>query len=184
MTSMQQGPVGVSAPSYTWGRGYRDVVRLANPPAGQPLRHTVPSHTAYLAITACLTLTTDATVANRFAELAILQGDGNPIGIFPATTAVPASSVATITWAIGCNIPSGVGGLVQVVPLPEMILDPGFTVQFSAAAEDAGDTITSALLYVLHIPTGPTGPPGRTQPLGATSGPYAPGVDVYVDTTG
>jgi hypothetical protein len=180
MTSAQFGPVGSQVPSYTWGRGFTDVVRLVNPPAGSVATHVIPSAASEIFLTACATLTASAVVATRFLTLTLANGDGSIFATFAATAGVVASGVATVTWALGANIPGGAGNAAPCVPLPDIIMQPGWRVSIGAVGLDVGDQLSGLALTIAHIPTGPTGPPQRTAPLSSTSGPYASGGDLTV----
>lgn len=184
MTDAQMGPVGIAVPSASWGRGWRDIVPVTTPLAGAAAVHLIPSRTAEAVLTAVATYTLSAAVANRFPSLSFRNGDGAVFAVFAASTAVVASAVATFTWALGCNIPAGAAGAAPVVPLPDFILDPGWSIVIGAVGLDVADQISGVSLAVNHIPTGPTGPPQRTAPLGATAGAYGGGVDLNVSITG
>lgn len=184
MTSAQLGPIGVGLPSYTWGRGYTDVVLPKNPPAGQAHTHVVPSSANEVILTASATLTASAAVANRFPALMLANGDGTVYATFAATVAVAAAGIATVTWALGANVPNGAGGAAPAVPLPDLIVPPAFRVVIGAIGLDVADQLSGLALTILHIPTGPTGPPQGTAPLTDTAGLYNPGVTVAVDVAG
>jgi hypothetical protein len=184
MTNTQLGPVGVGLPSYTWGRGYTDVVRPQNPPAGSAHTHVVPSSAQEVFLTASATLTASAAVVNRYPALMLANGDGSVYATFAATVAVAAAGVATVTWALGANIPNGAGGAAPAVPLPDLIVMPGFRVILGAIGLDVADQLSGLAFTILHIPTGPTGPPQGTAPLADTAGLYGTDVTVAVDVTG
>jgi hypothetical protein len=113
-----------------------------------------------------------------------VNGDGVVFGTFPTTAAVAASGIITVTWAIGVNVPGGGGNAAPVVPLPDLILDPGYSIAIGAIGLDAADQLGQALLLVNHIPTGPTGPPNRTSAIATTAGLYGVGVEVDVSVGG
>jgi hypothetical protein len=144
----------------------------------------IPSSANEIVLTACATLTASATVASRFPVLTLQNGDGFVFASFAATTAVVASGVVTVTWALGANIPGGAGNASPTVPLTEIIMPAGFAVSIGAIGLDGADQLSNVALYLLHIPTGPTGPPQGTANLTDTSGPYSPGASLTVDVTG
>lgn len=172
MTTGQMGPVGLLAPSYTWGRGFTDVVAFAAPPAGQAVTHVIPSTYAESVLVACATLTTSAVVANRFPTLALLNGDSKVFATYAASSAIVASSAVTITWSVGPNVAGGAGGAAPAVPLPDLILPPGLRVQLGAVNLDVGDALSGVYMMLAHFPTGPTGAPDRTATLSSTAALY------------
>lgn len=184
MTSPQRGPVGVGVPSSTWGRGWTDLVTVNKPSAGTPALRTVPSLASEAILTACATYTLSAAAANRYPALSFVNGDGTVWATFAASTALVASAVGTVTWALGTSNPGGAGGSAPVIPIPDFILSPGWGISIGGLALDVADQISGIVLSVLHIPTGPTGPPAGTATLDSTSGLYLSGAQTGTSQSG
>lgn len=143
-----------------------------NPAAGAGFTYTNNTGVAQSLQSVSYNLLTDATVANRFARIEILDSTGKIVGFSGQLgSGTPASSTLTFFAAQGAGSPTftGVAGF-QSVGLPAILVQPGWQVQLSVSAMDAGDqisnivmtftqTATSAIFHnrpdILSLPTPP-----------------------------
>lgn len=134
--------------------GWGELVTGANPVAGQPFRYRSPGETWTGIVAVRVTLTTSATVANRYPLLEIRSGDGTVVARSVSATALVASSVRAITWVADWGVTAFSPGGEEMLTAPSMLIPPGFDFRIGAIALDATDAITGLSLYVRRIPSG------------------------------
>jgi len=99
-------------------------------------------------VTAFITWSTSAVVANRRLNLSITDGAGNSIAVFAGGN-VPASSGANSTFASQV-LQSGVnaGGFEQITIPDDVWIQPQWNVSFAIDTQQAGDAITFANVQI------------------------------------
>lgn len=142
-------PSGLLEP-FAYGGGFRQVLAPAAPAAGAELTVTVPGDRAWRILTGVFTYTASATVANRNPHLALLDGDGNPLGEFNSGTAQTAGQIVTYTVAAAYTW-SGAGTNISI---PDLVIYPGFKFGFHSDTMQAGDQISGVRLLVEEFPIG------------------------------
>lgn len=141
----------LDAPGYA--QGWQDTVLIPAPAAGAGWSHVVDGQWWERLITANWTLTTDAVVANRFPQLALLDQYGNRVAQVPASGTVVAG--ATITFHLMQRCPQLAASTAGTAPgwLPDLLVPPGWRWVSTGTGYDAGDQETGALLLVQRFPS-------------------------------
>lgn len=134
------------------------VVRVASPGAGNEIEVTSTGSHFWVVRSMVLTLTTDATVADR--HVVLEASDGTTIYFLAGAGSVQAASLthrysaypgadATVTAATVRGIPLDGFGLV---------IPPGFRLATNTGNLQAGDNYAAVALHVLEAETGPAAP--------------------------
>lgn len=128
-----------------------------NPPAGQGAVF-VPTPIQRVRLSSLLfTFTADATVANRFVWLRILDPTNVPVFGTGSATAIAASGVSDFIASTAFTQVQAIQGPVNAaiaLPIPDRWLPPGWKIQVGGVAEDSGDqfsAITFAAEYAEDI---------------------------------
>lgn len=141
---------GFVAP-FTSERGYPDFFSPASPAAGANYSFTVGSFNVdFLRVVAVMaTLTTDANVANRLFAVDYISGATSTRVRSAATVLITASTSATVfQWDTAHTLSEWNTGTPVFVPLADVILTPGWTVQLTVDNKQVGDTITAISVVV------------------------------------
>lgn len=120
---------------------------LPNPAAGANLIFTVPVTGGPLRLLSLRALlTTSAVVASRFAQCLIFDPLGNEIARTGDATGTPASStlIANFGATMAANQNSGVG--LANMPVPLLVVNPGWIVRLNISAIDPADTLTNCVI--------------------------------------
>jgi hypothetical protein len=138
--------------------GWLELIPTRNPAAGTAFSYRFPGETYTAIEVVSFTLTTSATVANRYPELAILDGDGIVVFKASSPTALAASLVRRTYFApeAGGVLTSPSGD--EALPFISTLFPPGFSVRATAGGIDATDQISSVKLYVRREPSGEWSP--------------------------
>lgn len=140
------------------GKGWLELIPARSPAAGAAFTYRFPGETYTALVAVAFTLTTSAAVANRYPELAILDGDGGAIFRVASPTALVAS-LARRTY-----LAADMGGVVtspsgdESLPFPDTMFPPGFQARITATALDAADQLSGIRLYVRRESSGDWGP--------------------------
>jgi hypothetical protein len=134
---------------WTYDSGYLDVLTPADPAAGANLTVAIPNQRLVVVRSLTVTLTTDATVANRLVSVDYLLGTRATATRNMATVLITASTTAQVfqfdnqhtvsEWNTGTPI---------IVPLQSIPLPNGWTVQVTVDNKQAGDQLASCLVVV------------------------------------
>jgi hypothetical protein len=119
----------------------------AEPAAGADWAVTVPAGELWELVTVQAELVTDATVADRRPILSI--GDGVATFASIPSVAVQAASL-TVAHLWGQNLAATDGGSAQAMPLPKLLLQPGWTVAVDSTNLQAADAWSAPRLYVVQ----------------------------------
>lgn len=145
-------------------RGWLELIPARSPAAGAAFVYSFPGETYTALMAVSFTLTTSAAVANRYPELAVLDGDSNVIFKVASPTALAASLVRRTYFAsdMGAVVSSPSGD--ESLPFPDTVFPPGFKARITATALDVADTITGIRLYVRRLSSGDWGPATGAEP--------------------
>lgn len=130
---------------FTQQQGYLAIDSPASPAAGANYSFTVGSlNVSYLRVVAVMaTLTTDANVASRLFALDFKARGATAVRA-AATTLILANTSATVfQWDQAHEVSEWNTGTPVFVPLPDLVLSPGWTVQLTVDNIQVGDTITA-----------------------------------------
>jgi len=133
---------------------YYDLLRQQPPAAGQPFIFRVPGENWVRLLTVRYTLTTSAAVANRFTTVDYLDGDQSIIARIMSPNALAASLQRATTHMYDSGGFTLSGGGVELAPLHDIWLPPGYSVRVTAANIDVGDQISNVFLYTAKASTG------------------------------
>ena len=139
----------------THERGWLATVTPANPAAGANFSFTVGSLGGIAArvVSAKATLTTDSNAANRLFSLDYQIGRYSSLIRNAPTNVITASTAATVfQWDHAHNLSEWNTNTPVFVPLVDVWLEPGWTVQLTVDNIQVGDTITNiaVVLQVLY----------------------------------
>lgn len=129
------------------GPGWLRTIIGANPGAGTEFTITQDARTRWRPLGLNVTLTTDATVANREMSLVITNG-GGPVLTIPAGVAHVASQSRNYTWFVGAVRGAGAVSLDVIAPLPVINTTATSTYQSSTTNIQAADDYTAPRLLV------------------------------------
>lgn len=118
----------------------------ANPAAGAVFNYVNNTGAAQTLQSISWTLVTSAAVANRFIGVRILDVNNNIVASQANLTAVVASSTINSFYSQGLsNIPNSAAG-TSIGGLPNVVIQPGWTVRLFVSAEDAGDQLSNIIM--------------------------------------
>lgn len=144
LTSLAPAPLRLIGWSFTPAIGQAQEVSVSNPAAGADATYTVTGPCQIAAVTA--TLTTSATVANRFLHLQVLDLSSTVVVDMPGSGAVVASSSLTAYWEQGLsNTSAGISGTAASAA-PLLTLQTGWTIKIHVNAIQAADQLSAITL--------------------------------------
>ena len=128
------------------------------------IRWTCPGATRWRVRAVYYQIFTSAVAANRVPSLTVRDQNGATVARVAASTTIPAATFSEITFAAGVGIAPFGSVSVITVPIPELILSPGWSVEIDTIAADGGDGVGLANLEVLSVTerTAPTFDPSST----------------------
>lgn len=140
---------------YRYGEGYVDYVDVTQPAAGAVAAFSVPGQYGVIVLAARAKLTTSASVANREVSLDVINANAvtrwrNPA---PAVQAAGVSNQA-YEWNGGFANAIAVTNGPMIVPVLDVIVPPGWSIQFTVDTVQAADQLSGLSLTVLKVPTG------------------------------
>jgi hypothetical protein len=134
------------------GRGLTDWFSVTSPAAGANASFTVGGRNVQglRVLVALASITTDANVASRFVSLDYIDARSVTRARHAATTFVTASTTGqVIQWDQAHAFSDFNTGTMDFVPLTDVILTPGWTVQVTVDSKQAGDQL-SAISFVVE----------------------------------
>lgn len=143
------------ASPFRYDEAWIDYVDVAQPAAGANKSFTVPGEFGVRVLAARATLTTDANAANRLMSLDFVSANSvtrvrNCAGVVWTANTTAQTFVWNCAWAVSewaANTP-------VLIPVNELLLPPGWLVQFTVDNKQVGDQLASLSLVVLKVPTG------------------------------
>lgn len=127
---------------------WSELIRLPAPGAGQVVTYTIPGETFARLEFAFVRLVTDATAANRFVRFAILDGDDTAVFRSASSFATVANTTRDTSWTPGIGASAAIASGDELLPFADVLLPPGFALQFSAVNLQAADQFSMPLLYL------------------------------------
>jgi hypothetical protein len=144
---------------FAHGRAFSEVVPLVNPAVATGFTYTVGGNYWERIAALSFVLTSDGNAANRAVLLKIRDGLGATLAAVPTAAVQVASKAYTYSYT-GSQAPvNDTVNLVNTQPLPQLFLQPGFTVVVSIGAVQVGDQISAIRVYREAFDTGPEGYP-------------------------
>ena len=137
----------------------------ADPTAGEQTIETVPnsgsfsvtytfkSGYVYVLLIVRFSFGTDGVAGNRYATITFKDGQNRILtdaispGAQPASTGLAYNFVTTLAYAIVHTDAD------SVVPMPPLVMYPGFSISPGALGHDVGDAVTSVILTYVRYPT-------------------------------
>lgn len=115
-----------------------------DPGAGANLSLAVPSRRRWRLLSLRFVFTADSNSANRFIRLALTDG-AEPLTLVMPPSAVIANSTSVFNFALGLPF-QDIVDVYFMLPLPFVLLGPGFLVTTAITDLQAGDQISSVFL--------------------------------------
>lgn len=148
-----------------FNRWWYDWIDPAQPAAGAVYSYTVGGEAWLRVLAARLSITTSATVANRFVSLDYINARGITYVRNGAAAVITASTTAqAFEWNYQRTVSDWNTNTPIFVPCLDTWLPPGFKVQFSVDAIDTTDQISALHLYVQRYASGIEGGPENAFP--------------------
>lgn len=141
----------LGAPSFAVG--WQEPIYIPNPAAGNAFTYTVDGRYYERVLAVAFNLVTSAVVADRFAELFLMDNNGKNITAVPCGGTVAAST--TLNVFLTADAPSYSGGNSGGTfgKLPDLLIPPGWKWQLDVFSMDAGDAINDVVLLVQRFPS-------------------------------
>lgn len=139
------------------GHAFSQVIRPANPAVASGFTYTNDGSYWELIDLVAFKLVSDGNAANRQVTLTIKDGDGIALATLPAASVQTASLTWNYTWSTNFNTFGTVVALAVTSPLPEILLQPTFSVTVAIGSAQAGDQVSSIRLYAERFVTGSEG---------------------------
>lgn len=151
------GALGLLQP-FAHGVGYQDFIPLTSPAAGSNLAFTVTGAQWIRVLGARATVTTSATVANRFVSLDYINARSQTMMRNAAGLVLTASTTnQAFEWSAQRTDAQWAANTPVLAPLFPAFLAPGSIVQITLDSIQAADAITAASLLVEKFDTGSLG---------------------------
>ena len=140
---------------YRYGEGYVDYIDVTQPAAGSNAAVSVPGQYGIIVLGGRATLTTSATVANRLVSLDVINANASTRLRNPAPATLPASQTnQRYEWNGGYANALSITNGPMVVPVSDLLVPPGWTVQITVDNIAAADQLAGVSLVVVKVPTG------------------------------
>jgi hypothetical protein len=143
---------------FSYGTGYQDFIPLTTPAAGANLSFAVEGRALIRILSARCSITTSATVANRFVSLDYINARSVTQCRNAAGLVVLASTTAQVfEWNQARTRAEWAANTPVLVPLLPMFLAPGEIIQISVDNIQVADQISAASLTIERFDTGSIG---------------------------
>lgn len=143
-----------------FNRWWYDWIDPAQPAAGAVQSYIIGGEAWLRVLAARLSITTSATVANRFVALDYINTRGVTYVRNGAGAVITASTTAqAFEWNYQRTVSEWAANTPILAPCLDVWLPPGFKVQFSVDAIDTTDQISALHLFVMRYATGVEGGP-------------------------
>lgn len=139
------------------GLGNQVVIRPANPGAGNNLSIALDSRWVWRLSSCVFTLTTSATVANRYVTVEYAEDTGASASVNAASVLVLAGSTQRFAGSAQRTVAEWNTGTDVLFPLDPVFMYPGGTLQILVAGIQVGDTLTAIRFIVERFSTDVTG---------------------------
>jgi hypothetical protein len=144
-----------TADPYRYDEAYVDFVDVVSPAAGLNAPRVVPGEYGMRVLAALATLTTDANAANRLVSIDVINANASTRVRNPVAATIPASqSNVKLLWNHAYHAAASITNGPQIAPILELLVPPGWSIQFTVDNKQVGDQLASLSLVVLKVPTG------------------------------
>ncbi|MGH9071240.1 MAG: hypothetical protein ACRDX8_08795, partial [Acidimicrobiales bacterium] len=113
----------------------------------------------WLVVAARCKMKTSPAAGTRYMSLNLIDPDGETILEMPAGDGQTPSGTQPYNWARGLEYVAETPSVINVAPLPHLILPPAYKVQLVMVQGQLVDKLEAVTLLVETFPTGPTGYP-------------------------
>jgi hypothetical protein len=151
-----QYPLGLTR-EYAHSRAFSELAALPNPAAGGGFAYRVSGLYWERLASLSFVLTTNGTAGARQVQLNVLDGDGATVAAIPAGGTQAASLARLYSWLPGMFPPAGAVVATFLSPLPDVFLQPDWTVSVTIDNVKAGDQVSAVRLYRERFSTGRAG---------------------------
>lgn len=139
----------------SFGVGNQIVLAGANPSAGSNFSLQLDSRWVWRLKSCVFTLTTSATVANRYATLEYAEDTTSSCSVMAASVLVLAGSTQRFCGSSDRTIAEWNTGTDVLFPLDKLFMFGGGTLQILVSGIQVGDTLTKIRFVVERLTTGP-----------------------------
>lgn len=124
------------------------VIKTPAPAVGVDLTIPVPGHSIWRPVSLIATLVTSAVAGSRAPALAITDGT-DTLALQGINSTIPANTTSKVAFFGAGNQPSGAAAAALFTnPMPDVVIQGGFTIAFQTALIDVGDQWGASLLWV------------------------------------
>lgn len=139
------------------GRAFSEVLTVPAPAVGVGFTYTNDGRYWELLDSISFRLVSDANAANRQVTLTITDGAGSALATLPSASLQVASKTYDYTFSPQFNTFNTVVANAITLPLPELFLQPAYSIVVAIGAVQAGDQVSAIRLYAQRFVTGPSG---------------------------
>lgn len=139
------------------GRAFSQVLPQTSPAAATGFTYTNDGRYWEILDLIAFRLVTDGNAANRQITLTIADGGGVALATLPAGSVQTASLTYDYTWSTNLSTVNTVVSNALTSTLPDIFLQPLFSVTVGIGSAQAGDQISNIRLYAQRFVTGPQG---------------------------
>jgi hypothetical protein len=158
-----------------FGRSFQRTRRGLNPAAGSSYVVSLDSNYRHVLVHAVFTLTTAATVANRYTTVQYTYGDGVPAWVNAAAVVQTASSAQRYVGSKDRGTSEWNAGTDVLFPIAPMYLDGGGTFSINVASMAGADQLSAIYLTFDLYPTSDSVMPDYGSQEGWSSAPDSDG---------
>jgi hypothetical protein len=144
---------------YSHGRGFSEVVVVANPAVATGFTYTVSGQYWQRVASLSFVMTSDGNAANR--QVLLVQRDASTavLDASPPSAVQVASKAYTYVYRPNAAAINDTVSLVNVQAINPIFLPPLSTIVVTIGSVQAGDQISAIRFYMEKFDTGPAGPP-------------------------
>lgn len=132
---------------------FQQVITIATPATGTSPSRVVPGDAYEQVVTATVSVSTSAAVANRSMEMIWQDGGGNNYCIVPANAVQVANTTVTYAFNTGSGGTYSGGAGTSVVTIPSLLMLPGHKLFFQLVNIDGSDFVSAVSMSVFRVPT-------------------------------
>ncbi len=147
---------------YSSGRSFQSPVRGVRPSAGAGFSLLIDGAYIWRLVSAVFTLTTSATVANRYVTLEYQGDDGTAYCVNAAGVVVTASSTQRFAFGLGRGNSEWATGTDILAPLSPVFLHGSDTLAIVVGNIDTTDQLSGIRFVFDRFPTDPEHDPGES----------------------
>ena len=134
-------------------QGWQQAIKPADPAAGATYTRAVPGQTWERYVAVSFTLTTSAVVANRQAQLRLLDEDDAIIASISASGTVVAGSTLRARCAVGLGYADNNASGHTDQGMWDVLAPSGWKLNINVTGMDVGDQLSSIVILAQRLPT-------------------------------